>query len=124
MKKYICLIIAAILTMATNLSPFVFIQMGPIDMGIVIVIAIAYIVIAFLLGCISGQRVKFLYPVVATVLFVLMGLILYLEFLDFSGVRYYGIATLIMTLIGVCVGSGLRQIVVSIIRKISKKKDE
>ncbi len=122
MKKYIILIVGALLTIATFISPFVFSLFEPLDMGIVFIIAFTLIGVALVLGSFSRNLVKFLYPFEAVTLFLLSGVTIYKDVFDLRMAQDYGIIILLITFTGVLSGTIIRQTVVAIIRAINKKK--
>lgn len=123
MKKYKGLLIAAILTVVVFLTPAISKLFEPVNQVLaVVLIELALIFIAFLLGCFSKSNFKFIYTVVAELVFALSGLILYNDFCKLTVIRDYGLVILITTLVAVLLGSIIRQIIVAIIKVIRKNK--
>lgn len=124
MKKYMSLIVGAILTIAAFASPLVFLLFEPLDMGIVFIIAFALIAIALLLGCFSRHLIKLVYPFEAVILFLLAGITIYRDVFDWRMGKDYGILILIITLVSIFIGSITRQLIVAIIKGIQKLKNK
>ena len=123
MKKFRSLIVTAILTVAVFLTPAISKLFEPVNHVLaVVLIELSLIFIAFFLGCFSKSNFKFLYTVVAELVFALSGLILYNDFCKLTVIRDYGLVILITTLVAVLLGSVIRQIIVAIIKAIRKKK--
>ncbi|MBR5246238.1 MAG: hypothetical protein IKV25_02565 [Clostridia bacterium] len=121
MKKFRSLITATILTVIVFLIPVIMKLIEPVNAIIVFIIGLLLILIAFFLGCFSKSVFKFLYTVVAELIFVLSGLILYRDFCNWGVIRDYGLVILISTVVAIFVGSVIRQIIVAIVKAICKK---
>lgn len=123
MKKYKGLLIAAILTVVVFLTPAISKLFEPVNHVLaVVLIELALVFIAFFLGCCSKSNFKFLYTVIAVLVFALSGLILYGDFCKLTVIRDYGLVIIISTLVAVLLGSIIRQIIVAIIKAVRKKK--
>ena len=73
---------------------------GPTDaMGMVLLIILSTFVLSFVLGCISKERIKYLYPVIISILFIPSVFIYYNESALIHAVWY-----LVISCIGMIVG--------------------
>ena len=123
MKKFRSLIVTTILTVAVFLAPAISKLFEPVNHVLaVVLIGLALILIAFFLGCFSKSNFKFLYTVVADLVFALSGLVFYRDFCNINVVRDYGLIILITTVVAILLGSVIRQAIVAIIKAIRKKK--
>ena len=74
---------------------------GPTDMmGMVLLIILSTFVLSFVLGCISKERIKYLYPVIISILFIPSVFIYYNESALIHAVWY-----LVISFIGMIVGA-------------------
>ncbi|MBR2042995.1 MAG: hypothetical protein IJ946_01500 [Clostridia bacterium] len=87
---------------------------GPTDaMGMVLLIIMATLLASFVLGVLSGKKIKYLYPVVISIIFIPTVFIWYNESALIHSVWYLVISTF-----GLLTGSAIRAIVNIIRRKI------
>ena len=74
---------------------------GPTDMmGVVLLIILSTFLLSFVLGCISKERIKYLYPVIISILFIPSVFIYYNESALIHAVWY-----LVISFIGMIVGA-------------------
>ncbi len=80
---------------------------GPTDMmGLVLLLIVITFIIAFILGIISTNKYKFLYPLVVVVIFISSVLIYYNESAFVHAIWYF-----IISLGGILIGSLIRKII-------------
>ena len=86
---------------------------GPTDaMGMVFLILLATLLLSFILGILSGNRIKFLYPVATSLVFLPTIFIYYNESALVHALWY-----LVLAVAGLLVGTGLRCLFRLIFRK-------
>lgn len=104
MKKYLKELIILVLQMFIfYISPLF---AGPTDaMGMVLLIIIATFILSFVMGIISKKKIKYLYPVIVSILFIPTIFIYYNES-AFIHIIWY----LIDSVIGLLLGIGMRKI--------------
>ena len=80
---------------------------GPTDMmGVVLLIILSTFLLSFVLGCISKERIKYLYPVIISILFIPSVFIYYNESALIHSLWYLTIST-----IGMSIGLIINQII-------------
>lgn len=99
MKKYIKEIIVTIIqVLLFYLLPLF---AGPTDiMGMVILLIISVLILSFILGIISKNSGKFLYPILISILFIPSVFIYYNESALIHSIWY-----LVLSFVGLCIGS-------------------
>jgi len=105
MKKYIKEIVVLLLQLFMfYVSPLF---AGPADMmGMVLLIVLATLLLSLTIGSISGNRIKYLYPIVAAVTFIPSVFIYYNESALIHSVWY-----LVVSAIGLLIGAVMRKII-------------
>lgn len=105
MKKYIKEIVILLLQLFMfYVSPLF---AGPTDMiGMVLLIVLATLFLSLIIGIISGNKIKYLYPIVTAVVFIPSVYIYYNESALIHSVWY-----LVVSMVGLLVGAGIHAII-------------
>ena len=110
MKKYIKEIIILLIQL---LMFYIFpLSAGPTDtMGMVVVIIFATFILSLILGIISKEKIKYLYPIIIAILF-LPSVFIYYN----SSVLVYSIWYLVISIIGMIIGITIKIIIDKILK--------
>ena len=109
-----------IIFLAVQLALFYLLPLaaGPTDiMGLVLILLVTAFLLALMMGVMSSERIKFLYPAVVALCFIPTVWIYYN-----STALVHALWYLAITAVGIGIGALIRAVVIAIVRKCEKKE--